>query len=84
MLLTQFAERHIFRTGESVRPFWGKRVYPLSPPPQSVTNQANGTGKQEDIMEKEFENWHTAVQYIEMIQLVATGGRRRSSVVPVE
>jgi hypothetical protein len=34
-------------------------------------------------MEKEFEEWHTAMQYIEMIQYVATG-RRRSSAMAVE
>jgi hypothetical protein len=83
LLLTQFAERHIFRTGEAVRPFWGKRIYP--PPPAPIpANQANGAVKQEeDAQDKEFEEWHTAMQYIEMIQYVATG-RRRSSAVALE
>jgi hypothetical protein len=82
-LLTQFAERHIFRTGETVRPFWGKRIYP---PPAAASSviQVNGAGKQEeDVTEKEFEEWHTAMQYIEMIQYVATG-RRRSNATQLE
>ena len=64
VLLTQFAEQHIFRTGEAVRPFWAKRVYP--------------TG--EETPEKEFEEWHTAMQYIELIQYVSTGRRRSSAI----
>jgi hypothetical protein len=30
-------------------------------------------------MEKEFEEWHTAMQYIEMIQIVSLGRRRSST-----
>ena len=81
LLLTQFAERHIFRTGEAVRPFWGKRLYPPAPPPNIP--QPDETAKQEDLTEKEFEEWHTAMQYVEMIQYVAVG-RRRSSAVATE
>ena len=69
LLLTDFAERYIFKTGESVRRFWGKQVY----------QSANG----EDVQKIEFEEWHTAMQYIEMIQFVALG-RRRSSAVALE
>ena len=81
LLLTQFAERHIFRTGEAVRPFWGKRIYP--PPAQPTVTQPNGTGKQDEMNDKDFEEWHTAMQYMEMIQYVAMG-RRRSSAAPME
>jgi TATA-binding related factor (TRF) of subunit 20 of Mediator complex len=62
LILTQFAERHIFRTGEAVRPFWAKRVYPVQPAEESP--------------EKDFEEWHTAMQYIELIQYVSLGRRR--------
>jgi hypothetical protein len=61
-MLTQFAERHIFRTGEAVRPFWAKRIYPIQP--------------SEESSEKDFEEWHAAMQYIEMIQYVSLGRRR--------
>jgi hypothetical protein len=66
VLLTQFAERHIFRTGEAVRPFWAKRVY----------SSLQG----DETTEKEFEEWHTAMQYIEMIQYVSISRRRGSAV----
>lgn len=64
-LLTEFAERHIFYTGEEVKPFWGKKIY-----------------QGEDAMDKEFQEWHTAMQYIEMIQSVV--GRRRGSSTALE
>jgi hypothetical protein len=63
-----------------VRPFWAKRIYPASRPTQQGTAaQPNASGEQADNNEKEFEEWHTAMQYIEMIQFIAAGGRRRSS-----
>jgi hypothetical protein len=67
LLLTQFAERHIFRTGEAVRPFWAKRVYPPPASPEGETT------------EKDFEEWHTAMQYVEMIQYLSAGRRRGSA-----
>ena len=33
----------------------------------------------QDDEEKEFEEWHTAMQYIEMIQLISQGRRRSSN-----
>ena len=71
-LLIEFAERYIFRKGEQVKPFWGKRVYVPIPPNTPTTTQ-----QQHDTKDKDFEEWHTALQYVEMIDLVA-GGRRSS------
>jgi TATA-binding related factor (TRF) of subunit 20 of Mediator complex len=69
LLLTEFAERHIFRSGESVRPFWGRRIY------QNLGKQ----GEEQPKDEREFEDWHTALQYIEMVQY-ASVARRKSSI----
>ena len=55
-------ERYIFRPVETVKPFWGKRIY------QGPDDEG-----------KEFEEWHTAMQYIEMIQFVVQGRRRSST-----
>ena len=75
-LLTKFAEQYIFQSGEAVKPFWGKRIYP--PPP---ARQGNDTGppSQEDNKDTEFKDWHTAMQYIEMTQSIIAGRRRSSA-----
>ena len=62
-----------------MRTFWGKRVYP----PQPISLPQDTTPDGENLEDKDFENWHTAMQYIEMIQFVATG-RRKSSAIALE
>jgi len=76
-LLKEFAERHIFRTGEQVRPFWGKRIYP------PILANTPTTPQQQEGKDKDFEEWHTAMQYIEMVDFMASG-RRRSSINQLE